>query len=401
MSESLSSSEARRLAITSQGLTQPRPRGRADRRHLRRVFGHVGVIQIDSVNVVARAQELALFARLGRHQRDLLPNASADGELFEYWGHQASHIPVEHHRLYRWKMAKAQEEGMWKGLIRMQQERPGYVESIYQAVKERGPVVAGELSERTLPKGTWWDWDHAKQALEWLFWTGRITARRRVNDFARVYDLPERMLPAAALAAPTPTEPEARKELLFLAARSLGVATAGDLANYHGQLLSKVKTLVGELVEEGRLVPISVDGWSAAAYAPPDMRVPRHCPARTLLSPFDSLMWDRSRVERLFGFRYRIEIYTPAPKRIFGYYVLPFLLGEELVARVDLKADRAGSRLLVRGAYAEPGVPDLLVAEELADELGTMARWLALERVVVESRGDLAPALQAIAPRPD
>ena len=392
--DSLSLAQARRLAIAAQGLAGPRPEGRADRRHLRRVFAHVGAIQIDSVNVLARAQEVALFARLGRHPRDLLPRASADAELFEYWGHQASHLPVEHHRLMRWKMARA-EKDMWPGLVRLQQERAGYIESIYEAVVERGPVAAGELSERTVPKGTWWDWDHAKQALEWLFWTGRVTARRRVNDFARVYDLPERMLPATALAAPTPTEDAARKELLVMSARSLGVASLTDLAHYYGQRVPRVRPLVSELVEEGKLVPVRVEDWQPVGYVLPDVRIPRRSSTRTLLSPFDSLVWTRPRVERLFGFHYRIEIYTPAPKRRYGYYVLPFLLGEELVARLDLKADQMASRLLVRGAFAEPGVPDVVLADELRHELAEMAAWLGLERVVVERRGDLADALRA------
>jgi uncharacterized protein YcaQ len=393
-SASLSAAEARRLAIAAQGLADRRPAGRVDRRHLRRVFDRVGLIQIDSVNVLARAHELAVFARLGPHPRDLLQRAAADGEVFEYWGHEASHIPAEHHRLYRWKMARA--EGAWKGVARMNQERPGYVESIYDAVVERGPLVAGELSVRTVPKATWWDWDHAKLALEWLFYVGRLTARRRANDFARLYDLPERMLPAAALAAPTPAEDEARKELIVRAAGSLGVGTGTDLADYHRQRVTKTTPLVRELVEDGRLLPVRVDGWKPEAYVVPGTRVRRRVTARALLSPWDSLVWSRARTERLFGFHYRIEIYTPAPKRRFGYYVLPFLLDEELVARVDLKADRAASKLLVRGAYAEPGVPDFVVAEELAAELELMASWLGLEQVVVSNRGDLAPALRTV-----
>jgi uncharacterized protein len=393
-SASLSAAEARRLAIVAQGLADRRPGGRVDRRHLRRVFDRVGLIQIDSVNVLARAHELAVFARLGPHPRDLLQRAAADGEVFEYWGHEASHIPAVHHRLYRWKMARA--EGAWKGVARMNQERPGYVESIYDAVVERGPLVAGELSVRTVPKATWWDWDHAKLALEWLFYVGRLTARRRANDFARLYDLPERMLPAAALAAPTPAEDEARKELLVRAAGSLGVGTGTDLADYHRQRVTKTTPLVRELVEDGRLLPVRVDGWKPEAYVVPGTRVRRRVTARALLSPWDSLVWSRARTERLFGFHYRIEIYTPAPKRRFGYYVLPFLLDEELVARVDLKADRAASKLLVRGAYAEPGVPDFVVAEELAAELELMASWLGLEQVIVWNRGDLAPALRTV-----
>ena len=291
-------------------------------------------------------------------------------------------------------MARA-AQGAWRSVARMNEERPGYVESIYQMVVERGPVVAGDLSQRTAPKGTWWDWDHAKVALEWLFYSGRVTARRRVNDFARLYDLPERMLSPAVLALPTPPEADARKALLVQAARSLGVATLRDLANYHRQLVPVCRPLMPELVEDGRLVPVTVEGWREPAYLHPEVKLPRWVRARALLSPFDSLVWERPRVEQLFGFHYRIEIYTPAPKRRFGYYVLPFLLGDEIIGRVDLKADRAASALLVRGAYLEPGVPDGLAAEELAEELALMAGWLGLERIVVEGRGELAPALQA------
>ncbi len=391
---SLSLAQARRVALAAQGFTDPRPQGRVDRRHLRRVFDRVGLIQIDSVNVLVRSQELPLFARLGPHPRDLLPKAAAAGELFEYWGHEASHIPAAQHPLFRWKMARAAEH-TWRGVARMSTERPGYVEAVYEMVAERGPVVAGELSERTAPKGAWWDWDHAKLALEWLFYTGRITARRRVNDFARLYDLPERMLPAAVLAAPTPSEPDARKALLLLAARSQGVGTLRDLAEYHRQHVPRCRPLVAELVEAGELLPAQVEGWKEPAYVHPEAALPRRVRARALLSPFDSVIWERPRVERLFGFHYRIEIYTPAPKRRFGYYVLPFLLGDELVGRVDLKAERALSTLLVRGAYTEPGVPEGPVAEALAGELGLMAGWLGLEQVVVEGRGELAPALKA------
>jgi uncharacterized protein YcaQ len=395
LSASISQAQVRRMVLAAQGFTDPRPRGRVDRRHLRRVFDRISMIQIDSVNVLVRSQELPLFARLGPHPRDLLPRATEDGELFEYWGHQASHIPVELQPLLRWKMARANDGSAYTSLVKLNRERPGYVESIYQMVVERGPVVAGELSERVLPKGAWWDWDHAKQALEWLFWTGRITARRRASDFARMYDLPERMLPAAVLALPTPTEADARKELLVRAARCLGVGTLGDLADYHGQSVTRCRPLLPELVDDGRLVPVTVEGWRDPAYLHPGAALPRAVKARAFLSPFDSVCWYRPRLERVFGFHYRIELYTPAPRRQYGYYVLPFLLGDELVARADLKADRAASALLVRGVYAEPGVPGVVVAEEMAEELALMAGWLGLERVVVERRGDLAPAVRA------
>ena len=263
-------------------------------------------------------------------------------------------------------------------------------------VAERGPVVAGELSERTAPKGAWWDWDHAKLALEWLFYTGRITARRRLNDFARLYDLPERMLPASVLSAPTPSEPDARKALL---AAGGAVAGRGDVAGPGGvPPPAHPASAVRWWPSWSRRGSCSRRRWRGGRSRPtshPEASLPRRVRACALLSPFDSVIWERPRVERLFGFHYRIEIYTPAPKRRFGYYVLPFLLGDELVGRLDLKAERAMSTLLVRGAYTEPGVPDGPVAEALAGELALMAEWLGLEQVVVEGRGELAPALEA------
>ncbi|QQS26075.1 MAG: YcaQ family DNA glycosylase [Actinomycetota bacterium] len=387
--ERLSAAAARRIAIAAQGLAEPRPGGRVDRRHLRRVLDRVGLVQIDSVNVVARSQELVLFARLGPHPRSLIPDATAAGELFEYWGHEASHIPSRDHRLYRWKMQAARDGAAWPGVLTMQRERPHYVEDVYRRVADGGPVMAGELSERVGPKGPWWDWDHAKLALEYLFWVGRLTATRRSGDFARVYDLPERVVPAQHLDAPTPDEHAARKELLVRAAASLGVGTDADLADYHRQKVTRCRALLGELVAEGRLLPVSVEGWSSPAYAHPDARVPRRVDgARALLSPFDPLVWYRARAERLFDFHYRIELYTPRPKRRFGYYVMPFLLGESIVARVDVKADRAGGALVVPGAFTEAHADPAAVAGPLAEELSQMAAWLGLGRVAVGDAGD-------------
>ena len=280
----------------------------------------------------------------------------------------------------------------------MNEERPGYVESIYRMVVERGPVVAGDLSQRTAPKGTWWDWDHAKVALEWLFYSGRVTARRRVNDFARA------VRPARADAAaggprrcPTPPEADARKALLVLAARA--PRRRHRCATWPTTTASRSRRAgrsSAELVEDGRLVAGDGRGLEGAGLPPPrGQAAPAGPRPRAALAVRLAGVGARPRLERLFGFHYRIEIYTPAPKRRFGYYVLPFLLGDELVGRVDLKADRAASALLVRGAYLEPGVPDGLAAEELAEELALMAGWLGLERIVVEGRGDLAPALRA------
>jgi len=395
--DTMSIATARRVALAAQGFADARPVGRVDRRHLRAVLQRMGLIQIDSVNVLVRSQELPLFARLGPHPRDLIPRATEDGELFEYWVHEASHVPTEHHHLHRWKMSSAHR---WKSVDAVSRRRPGFVDEVLERVRSGGPVMAGELTERTGPKGPWWDWDDSKMVLEWLFWTGELTARRRPNDFARVYDLPERVLPAHVLARPALPEREARKELLVLAASHHGVGTVADLGDYHRQKTTVCKPLVAELVEEGRLVPVRVEGWKELAYAMPSTRRPRTVRARALLSPFDPMVWNRDRALRLFDFHYRIEIYTPAPKRQYGYYVLPFLLGDRVVGRVDMKADRAAGVLRALGAFAEPDVaaagPAALaeVASELAAELRLMAGWLGLERVEAGVAGDLAAPLR-------
>ncbi|NND76018.1 MAG: winged helix-turn-helix domain-containing protein [Ilumatobacter sp.] len=390
MSAEISRAQARRIALGAQGLADKRPTGRVDRRHLRKIVDRMGLIQIDAVNVLVRSQELPLFARLGPHPRSLIADATRAGELFEYWVHEASHVPVELHPSLRWAMAG---HPRWKGMRRFAAERPDLIASVRDRLRTDGPLVASDLSMRERPKGEWWDWDDGKYALEILFINGEAAATRRPKDFARVYDLAERVIPAEILDLPTPDERDARKELLVRAARSHGLGTASDLADYHR--LTHTRALFKELVEEGRLVETTVEGWGKPAYLHPDAARPRRIRARALLSPFDPVVWCRERVERLFGFHYRIEIYVPRPKRRYGYYVLPFLLGDELVGRVDLKADRAAGRLLVQGAYGEPGIDEREVAAELAAELRSMAGWLDLDAgVTVEDRGDLAGALR-------
>ena len=391
----VSLASARRIALAAQGFASPRPTGRVDRRHLRKVLDHVGLIQIDSVNVLVRSQELPLFSRLGDHPRTLIPDATADGELFEYWCHEASHLPASMHRLVRWRMEDARNGTMWPGLQKFAKSKPKFVQEVRDRVYNDGPLVAGDVKTRTGPKGSWWDWGDGKAALEDRVWTGGVTAQRRTNDFARMYYAPHHVLPPAVLKAKTPTEKEARSELLLLAAKSLGIATAGDLLDYHRQR-PVAKQMLADLVQQGELEQVRVEGWRDVAYMLPGAVKPRTVSTRALVSPFDSLVWCRPRIERLWDFHYRIEIYTPQAKRIYGYYVLPFVLGDRIVARVDLKADRQAGVLLVHGAFSEPDVDFKHVTRELAAELKLMAQWLGLDAVKVGNNGDLSSALSRL-----
>jgi uncharacterized protein len=395
----LSAAEARRIALAAQGFADPRPNGRVDARHIRRVLDRVGLLQLDSVNVFCRSHYLPVFARLGPYPREALDRLAAHTagpvrrELFEYWAHEASLIPVELQPYLRWRMARANDDA-WGSMVRIARDFPQLVDDVFDLVTRKGPIRAGDTGmPRPDPRpGHMWNWHDGKVALEYLFWSGRITAARRVN-FERQYDLPERVLPAETIAASTPPVEQAQRELVRIAARGLGVATEPDLGDYFRLPRAESKQRVAELVEAGELIPVSVDGWRPPAYLWPEVRRPRRIASRALLSPFDSLIWFRERTERVFGFRYRIEIYTPAAKRQFGYYVLPFLLGDSLVARVDLKSDRQAGVLRVQGAFAETGVDVLHVATELAAELATTAKWLELDGVVVAERGDLAAPL--------
>jgi uncharacterized protein YcaQ len=384
------------VALAAQGFADPRPEGPVDGWALRRVLDRVGLLQIDSVNVLARAHYLPLFSRLGPYPVELLERAAwrAPRRLFEYWGHEASLLPVALQPLLRWRMDRAAHEA-WGGMRRVQRDRPELVARVLEEVRARGPVAASDVlaEERPQRTGPWWDWSDVKRAFEWLFWSGQVTSARR-RGFERLYDLPERVLPAAVLATPTPAVEDAQRELVRIAARALGVAAERDLRDYFRLPVAEARARIAELVEEGALLPVTVAGDRGPAYLDPAARVPRRVDARALVGPFDSLVWERARAERLFGFRYRIEIYVPAPKRVHGYYVLPFLLGDRLVARVDLKADRAAAVLRVQAAWAEEHAPPE-TAGELAEELEAMAGWLGLDGVRVERRGDLAPALAA------
>lgn len=403
MVEKLSLAAARRCAIAAQGLARARPDA-ATTRDVRRIVDSLGLLQIDSVNVLARAHYLPLFSRLGGYDIEALHKLAYAGRrrrLFEYWGHEASLLPAEAYPLFRWRMdAAARGERIYKGIRDFARRKRALVERIRAEVGARGPLSASEIEGGGRGKGGWWGWGEPKLALEWLFWTGAITTHsRRGAGFERVYDLTERTLPPAVLAAPVPDRAEAQRRLLERAARAHGVATAGDLADYFRLPPPDMKARIGELVDAGDLRPVAVEGWRGVAYLHREARVPRRVESRALLAPFDPLVWERDRTERLFGFRYRIEIYTPAHRRVHGYYVLPFLLDDRLVARVDLKADRVASCLRVQSAFAEPEQATPAVAEALAAELRVMARWLGLERVVVGERGDLAGVLAAAVSR--
>jgi uncharacterized protein YcaQ len=391
----LSAAQARRIALAAQGFTDPRPRGEPDLRSLRRVFGRIGVIQIDSVNVLVRSHYLPLFSRLGAYKTELLERAAygRKRELFEYWGHEASLLPVTTQPLLRWRMQRAADDA-WGMIRRMQEERPGFIKQVRDLVAEQGPVSAGEIAEPRLKKsGPWWDWDDTKRALEWLFYTGEVTCSSR-RGFERLYDLTERALPAEIVATPTPDPVDAHRELVKIAARALGVATEKDLRDYFRLSPADSKAAVAALVESGELTPVTVEDWAHPGYLDPAAKVPRRVDACALLSPFDSLVWERARTERLFGFRYRLEIYVPKPKRVHGYYVLPFLRGDSLVARVDLKADRQAGVLRVPAVHSEDGHDPVAVCEDLADELVSLSRWLGLESVAPPVAGDLARPLK-------
>ena len=393
----LSAAEARRIALAAQGFAEPRPTAPPSRAQLLRTIRRLGVVQIDSVNVVSRTHYLPLFSRLGAYPREAL-EAMAWGRpraLFEYWAHEASLLPLESQPLLRWRMEDAREGvGTWKGVARFLRERRDLLDAALDEVAHRGPLAASDLEVGLKGPGGWWGWSEAKRATECLFWAGELTTATRRGTFERVYGLPARVLPRAVREAPTPTREDAQRQLVRIAARAMGIATGRDLRDYFRMGVEETRARVAELVDAGELTPVEVKGWGQPAYLAPGARRPRRVAAHALLSPFDNLIWFRERTERLFGVRVRLEIYTPAHKRAHGYYVLPFLQGEAITARVDLKADRKAGVLAVQAAHAEPWA-NAETAPALAAELRLMAGWLGLRSVRVEPRGDLAAALAA------
>ncbi|HYH35296.1 MAG TPA: crosslink repair DNA glycosylase YcaQ family protein [Nocardioides sp.] len=399
----LSRAQARRVALAAQGFLDP-PHAAPTMRTLDRTVARTGVLQVDSVNVLARAHLMPLYSRMGPYDPALLDRAASGRErrrLVEYWAHVQALMPVDlwpvmHFRREHYRS----QRGKWGFTA-----DPGLEPSVLAAVRERGPVTARDLdAEFSGPRTRehWgWNWSDARKVLDYLFLVGEVAIAGRSSQFEVRYDVPERVLPRAVLEAPTPTLQESARELVRRAARSHGVATGACLADYYRMRwqpapgTANAHDAVAELLEAGELEPVRVEGWGRPAYLHVDARRPRRVGARTLLSPFDPLVWERSRAQALFDFDYRIEIYVPAPQRRYGYYVLPFLLDDRIVGRVDLKADRPGRRLLVQGAFAEAAAPGT-TAEELAAELRRLAGWLGLEDVVVADRGDLAPALAVL-----
>jgi uncharacterized protein len=386
--EKLSLPEARRIALAAQGFGEPRPEKVTAGRWLKTV-DRLSLHQIDSVNVLVRAHYLPAFSRLGSYDRSLIDTAAwgkpKKRRLFEYWAHEASLVPLSLHPLLRWRMARADRGGAgWKGLRLFAQERRAEAEALLNRIRNEGPRAASDLEEKRGRSG-WWEWGEAKQALEWLFWAGHITTATRRGSFERVYDLTERVIPAEILALPTPDEKEAQRALVERAAQALGVATGQDLRDYFRLGPHDARQAIESLVEAGVLQPVEVPGWTHLAYLHREARSPRRISARALLAPFDPLVWERSRTLRLFDFHYRIEIYTPADKRQHGYYVLPFLLGDKLVARLDLKADRQAARLLVHAVHLEPHAPPDAM-DAISEELHALADWLGLADIVLPAK---------------
>jgi len=395
--------QARRLALAAQGFNgrQP-PTVRAPQ--LNRLIERLGLLQIDSVNAVVRSHYLPLFSRLGSYSSDLLDQAAwSSGRrrtLFEYWGHEASLLPLAMYPLMGWRMQRARNgRDIYQQLAKFGLEQQDVVRRVLSAVEERGALGAGSLSTREDKAGQWWDWSAEKHALEWLFAAGEVTVAGR-RGFERLYDLPERVIPKSILQQPLPDEAEAQRGLLLHAVQALGVGTEKDLRDYFRLSPADARPRLAELVEDGQLQTCEVAGWRQIAYCLPQPKVPRKVIASALLSPFDSLIWERSRTERLFDFRYRLEIYTPQDKRVYGYYVLPFLHNERIAARVDLRAERASGRLAVHAVHEEePGLDDEGMLA-LALNLRQMADWLGLGRVQLncqrESAGRLRVALAEI-----
>ena len=395
---SFSLKQARRMALAAQGFSGRQAPVLIKAAHINRVIERLGVLQIDSVNALVRSHYLPLFSRLGGYSPLMLEQAAwSQGRrrsLFEYWGHEASLLPMALYPLMRWRMERAQQgRGIYSQMARFGREQQATIQRVLQTVEQQGALGAGSLSTREERAGPWWDWSDEKHALEWLFAAGLVTVAGR-RGFERLYDLPERVIPADILQQTPLTEAEAQRGLLLHSATALGVGTEKDLRDYFRLDPVDSRSRLAELVEDGQLQVCQVQGWKQAAYCLPEPKMPRKVSASALLSPFDSLVWERSRTERLFDFRYRLEIYTPQHKRVYGYYVLPFLHNERIAARVDLRAERANGRLAVQAVHEEEPGLDEEGMRALALNLVQMAGWLGLEQVQLNCQRPSADRLR-------
>jgi uncharacterized protein len=396
--QQLSVKQARRVALVAQGFNGRQPPATIAARHVTQVIERLGVVQIDSVNALVRSHYLPLFSRLGNYPQKLLDQAAwsqgRQRKLFEYWGHEASLLPIELYPLMRWRMQRAaQGEGIYQQLATFGREQPQTLARVLQAVRDQGALGAGSISTREDRAGQWWDWSQEKLALEWLFAAGEVTVAGR-RGFERLYDLPERVLPAQIIDHPELTEADAQRGLLLHAVTALGIGTEKDIRDYFRQDSAPAKVGLAELVEDGAIEAVQVKGWKQPAYILPGSKIPRKVTASALLSPFDSLVWERARTERLFDFHYRLEIYTPAHKRVYGYYVLPFLHNERIAARIDLRAERAAGRLAVHAVHEEQPGLDEEGMQALAANLRQLANWLGLPEVLINCQRASAARLR-------
>jgi len=394
----LSLKQARRVALAAQAFNGRQAPTTIKSSHVTQLIERLGVLQIDSVNALVRSHYLPLYSRLGNYPQKLLDQAAwsqgRQRKLFEYWGHEASLLPVELYPLMRWRMQRAsQGEGIYQQLAKFGREEQATIARVLQAVRDQGPLGAGSLSTRQERAGPWWDWSAEKHALEWLFAAGEVTVSGR-RGFERLYDLPERVLPSSILNHPPISEADAQRGLLLRAITALGVGTEKDIRDYFRQDPVPAKAGLAELLEEGTIEPVQVQGWKQPAYMLPGLKVPRKITASALLSPFDSLIWERARTERLFDFHYRLEIYTPAHKRVYGYYVLPFLHHERIAARIDLRAERAAGRLAVHAVHEEEPGLDEEGMHTLAANLRQLADWLGLPNVLIHCQRASAARLR-------
>lgn len=394
--DGLTIAEARRVALAAQGFTLQERDAPVTWAKMAPAISRLNLLQIDSVNVLVRSHYLPLYSRLGPYPRatlDLRSFQQPRRALFEAWAHEASLLPLDLHPLMRWRMARARAgNGTYAGMDRFGREERAYLKQVLDFVRRNGPTTASAVPGGGKAEGGWWGWSRGKLALETLFDQGLLTTATR-QGFERVYDLPERVIPAETLNTPTPSEKDAIRLLMDLSGRALGIATEMDLRDYFRLPVAEARRALAELVEDGVLRPVAVEGWKQQAYLHREAKLPRKAGGHALLSPFDPLVWERARAERLFGFRYRLEIYTPAPKRQFGYYVLPFLMGERLAGRVCLKADRQAGVLRANAAHHEAGADPAETASSLAEELRRMASWLGLSAVEAGPAGNLAGAL--------